>query len=154
MHQLSDPELLELYKQHRTGQDKYAYFLLAIVASAIAFTVNKTIGLKVTYADIPLGLSVIFWGLSFYFGCKYLEWCQTATFSNFNLLQLKKGVHPQQPLHPLEIEAAISGVTSALESNSSNAGKYNSFQFKCAIGGALMFLIWHAIKVYFFTVTI
>ena len=97
---------------------------MAIVASAIAFTVNKTTGLKVTCTDIPLGLSVFFCGLSFYFGCKYIDWCQTATFSNFNLLQLKKGVHPQQPQHTQEVEAPISAVTSALESNSSNAGKY------------------------------
>jgi hypothetical protein len=151
LHQLSDPELLEFYKQHRAGQDKYAYFLLAVVASAIAFTVNKTTGLKVTCTDIPLGFAVACWGLSFYFGCKYIEWCQTAIYSNFSLLQLKKGVHPQQPQHTQEMDAAIRGVTSALESNSSNAGKYSKLQFNFAIAGALMFLIWHGIKVYLFT---
>ena len=61
LHQLSDPELLELHKEHRAGQDKYAYFLLGVVASAIAFTVNKTTGLKVTCTDIPLALSVLCW---------------------------------------------------------------------------------------------
>ena len=154
MHQLFDPELLELYKQHRAGQDKYAYLLMAIVASAIAFTVNKTTGLKVTFTDVPLGLSVVFWGLSFYFGCKYINWCQTTTFSNFNLLQLKKGVHPKQPANSQETDAAIRGVTSALESNSLKAGKYCGLQFKFAICGALMFLIWHSINVYLFTIAI
>jgi hypothetical protein len=154
LYQLSDPELLELYKQHRTGQDKYAYFLLAIVASAIAFTVNKTTGIKVTFTDVPLGLSVVLWGLSFHFGCKYLEWCQTSMYSNFNLLQLKKGVHPDQPNHSQEVNAAIQGVTEALESNSTRAGKYSNWQFKCAIYGALMFLTWHVVKVYVFTIAI
>jgi hypothetical protein len=151
---VADNELLELYKQHRTGQDKYAYFLLAIVASAIAFAVNKTTDVKITSPDIPLILAVILWGFSFYFGCKYLQWCQTATFSNFNLLQLVKGVHPEQPDHPVMVEAAIKAVKSALESNSDNAGKYSNWQFYFAVLGALMFLIWHGIKIYIYTVSL
>ena len=35
-------ELIDLYKQHATGQEKYTYFLLAAAASALAFEIQKT----------------------------------------------------------------------------------------------------------------
>jgi hypothetical protein len=33
---------IEIYRQHRTAQDKYIYFLLAAAGAAIAFAVNQT----------------------------------------------------------------------------------------------------------------
>ena len=65
---MADEALLEMIRQHRTGQDKYSYFLLAVTASAVAFAVQKTDGLGITYSLIPLGAAVLLWGLSFYFG--------------------------------------------------------------------------------------
>ena len=87
-----DNDLIEIHRQHRTGQEKYTYFLLAVTASAIAFAVQKTSGLKLTWSMVPLGLAVVLWGLSFYFGCKNLLWVQTAIYANYSLLQLQKGV--------------------------------------------------------------
>lgn len=143
---MADDELLEFHRQHRTGQDKYTYFLLAVTASAIAFAVQKTDGLKITWSLIPLGLAVLLWGLSFYFGIKNLIWVQTAIFANYSLLQLQKGVHPEQPDHPQLLEAAIRGVTSALESNAKSAQFYGIWQFRLLIGGGILFIVWHILE--------
>ena len=143
---MADQDLLEIHKQHRTGQDKYTYFLLAVTASAVAFSVQKTTGLKITFSLLPLAAAVLFWGISFYFGCKNLIWVQTSIYSNYSLLQLQKGVHPEQPDHPQMLEAAKKGVRSALELNVSKAQFYDVWQFRLLITGAVSFLTWHVLE--------
>jgi hypothetical protein len=75
---MSHDELLEIHRQHRTGQDKYTYFLLAVTASAVAFAIQKTDDVIITYSLLPLGVAIIFWGFSFYFGVKSLLWLQAS----------------------------------------------------------------------------
>lgn len=143
---MADDALIEIHRQHRTGQDKYTYFLLAVTASAVAFAVQKTAGLKITYSLIPLGAAVLLWGLSFYFGVKNLLWIQTSIYANYSLLQLQTGVHPEQPDHPQMLEAAIQGVKSALESNVNKAQFYGVWQFRLLIAGAILFVVWHVLE--------
>lgn len=143
---MSGNELMELHKQHRTGQEKYTYFLLAVTASAVAFAIQKTDGLKITYSLIPLGGAVLLWGLSFYFGVKNLLFVQNAIGANYSLLQLKKGVHAEQPDHPQILQAAISGVTSAITSSVDEAQFYGVWQFRLLISGAALFVFWHILE--------
>jgi hypothetical protein len=139
-------EIFELYKQHQTNQDKYTYFLLATAAAAIAFAVQKTEGLLLSWWLLPVGVAIVSWGASFFFGCKNIIWVQTAIYANYNLLQLKRGVHPEQPPHPQLSEAAIQGVDSALASNVSNAKFYAIWQFRTLILGALLFIAWRVLE--------
>ena len=111
---MSNNVLLELHKRHDDAHNKYTYFLLAVTASAVAFAVQKTSGLALSYSMIPLGLAVISWGISFYCGTKNLVTVHTALGANYGLVQLQKGVHPEQPQDPQILEAAISGVTRAI----------------------------------------
>jgi hypothetical protein len=112
---MANQDLMEIHRQHSTGQDKYTYFLLAVTASAVAFAVQKTSGLKITYSLFPLAFAVLLWGVSFFFGCKNLLWVSASISANYSLLQLHKGVHADQPNHPQLLEAAIQGVRSAFE---------------------------------------
>jgi len=139
-------DLIEIHKQHRAGQDKYTYFLLAVTASAIAFSVQKTTNLILSWSMLPLALAVLLWGTSFFFGCKNLHWVQASIYANYSLLQLQKGVHRNQPNHPQLVEAAIKGVDSAIETNVDNADFYAKWQFRLLIIGAVLFLIWHVIE--------
>ena len=143
---MSDQELLELHKQHRVGQDKYTYFLLAVTASAIAFAVQKTDESIISWSLFPLGLAVVLWGISFYFGCKNLVWVQTSISANYGLLQLYKGVHPNQPDHPKMLEAAKVGIRSAVDSNINKAQFFAVWQFRLLLAGGFAFLCWHIIK--------
>lgn len=133
----------ELWRQHRAGQDKYTYFLLAVSASAVAFAVQKTEGLKVSSDLYLAGAAALCWGLSFYCGCKNLLWVQSSLYANFNLVQLQGGVHPQQPGHPQILAAALEGVRSAADSNSNKAQLNAIWQFRLLILGALLFIAWH-----------
>lgn len=84
---------LELYRQHHTAQDKYTYFLLAVVGAAIGFAVNETHSMKMSMSQIPLALAIMFWGLSFYFGCKQLQYVRRVLWDNADLLKVEAGQH-------------------------------------------------------------
>lgn len=140
---MPDPGLVELHKQHREGQQKYTYFLLAVAASAVAFCVQKTTGTKLTWSMLPLGLAVLSWGGSFYCGCKHVLWVQTSIFANYSLLQLQHGVHPEQPDHPQVLQAAMDGVRSAVKTNIEGAVFHGNWQFRLLIIGAVLYLVWH-----------
>jgi len=143
---MSDDDLKYLHQQHRIGQDKYTYYLLAVTASAIAFAVHKTDASIFTYSLVPIGIAVISWCASFYCGCKNLVWVQTSVMANYTLLQLNMGVHPNQPNSPEYLEAAKQGVKSALEENVNEAQNYAISQYRLLITGAVFFLIWHIVE--------
>lgn len=73
---------------------------------------------------------------------------QAALRANFGLLQYLRGVHPEQPEDPEFAEAAISGVTDALNENIDRATLYAVLQFWLLIAGALLFIIWHVIEMW------
>ena len=145
---MADDGTTELWRQHRIGQDKYTYFLLAAAASGIAFSVQKTEGLTLSWQLLPVGLAVLAWGGSFYCGCQSLIWVQTALYANFSLLQLSRGTHPQQPAHPDHVRAATEGVRMAVDSNVSKAQFNARWQFRLVIVGALLFIAWHIWRLY------
>lgn len=150
---MPDNDLIEIHKQHRTSQDKYTYFLLAVTASAVAFSVQKTDNSTLSLSMIPLGFAVLVWGISFFFGCQNLRWVQASVHANYSLLQLERGVHPEQPDHPQELELAKSGVRSALESNINKARCYGQWQFWLLIVGVVLFLGWHITEMVLRTLT-
>jgi hypothetical protein len=141
-----DEPISALHKAHQVGQEKYTYFLLAAAGAAIAFSVQKTEGLKLSWWLLPVALSVASWGLSFYCGCKNVVWVQSSIFANFNLLQLKRGTHPDQPPHAEHSAAAVRGVSSALASNGTKAEFYARWQFRLLILGAVLFILWRVLE--------
>jgi len=141
-------DILELYKQHHAGEDKYTYFLLAAAAAAIGFAVQKTEGLRLSWWLTPVAAATLFWALSFFFGCKRITWVQVAIYANANLLKLQSGVHPNQPGHPMALQAAIEGVYSALDKNIERAKFYSTWQFRTLIIGAVFFIAWRIAEMY------
>jgi hypothetical protein len=143
-----DDDILEVYKQHRAEQDKYTYFLLAAAAAAIGFAVQKTEGLRFSWWLLPVALATASWGISFFFGCKNLLWAQTGLAANYNLLQLRKGVHPEQPQQPEGAQAAIAGVKTAMRSSGEKSRLYAVWQFRTLIAGAVLFIVWRVLEMY------
>lgn len=64
---MTDSGITELYRAHRTAQDKYTYFILAAAGAAIAFALNQTHDATLSWFKLPLGAAVLCWGLSFFF---------------------------------------------------------------------------------------
>jgi hypothetical protein len=110
--------------------------------------VQKTDNAVLSWTLAPLGLAARAWGASFYCGCKNLIRVQTAVMANYNLLQLTHGTHPEQPDHPEASKAAWRGTRTALKTNVDRAQFYALSQFRLAIIGALLFLVWHVVEIY------
>ena len=139
-------EKIEIYKQLRTSQDKYTYFLLAIAAGAVAYSIRLTIDFTLSYKLIPLGIAVLCWGASFFFGCRQLSYINSTLYANFELFRVQRGEHPDAGTHPQIIAAASSGIMQAMESNSEKASLFAARQFHFLITGSILFLAWHLLE--------
>ncbi len=51
---MGDENFPEAHRQLRLSQDKYRYFLFAVVGAAIALAINQTHGTAVAWSQIPL----------------------------------------------------------------------------------------------------
>jgi hypothetical protein len=136
----------QLHSQLRTMQDKYTYFLLAVAASAIALSVQVTKNDVFSLNLIPLGIAVLFWALSFYNGCKYIEYMQSFLFSNYEYLRIQDGTHPKVGDHPMAIIGATEGIKIAMEKSASKAKSLAIWQFRFLILGGLFYIIWHLLE--------
>lgn len=140
---MSSEQQIEIYRQHRTAQDKYVYFLLAAAGAAIGFAVSQTQGAKLSCSQIPLGFAVGLWAFSFFFGCKHLGYVASTLFANMALLKVEAGEHPEVGTHPGYMAAASEGIRSAIESNSDWASRFARWQFGSLVLGAIFYLGWH-----------
>lgn len=132
----------QLHGQVIEGQRKYAYFLLAVAASAIALGVNRTTGLSLAITQIPLGAAVLLWSLSFLFGCRHLGYVTATLKTNAELLTIQGGEHPQFPPHPDIVQVARSTADENAEGASRNAKR----QFGFLVGGAICYVAWHVLE--------
>lgn len=144
----------ELYKQSRTIQDKFTYFLLAVAASAIAFSIQKISDRIITESLMLLGVALLFWGISFYFGCLNIKYVSSTIYANYGLIQTKNGKNKEIPNNQQYIAAAAEGIESAMQSNAQKAGKYSNWQFKMLIWGAIAYITWQVIEMLIRSITL
>lgn len=140
--------LRELYKQSRTTQDKFTYFLLAVSASAIAFSVQQVSDRTFSYSLIPLGIALFLWGLSFYWGCLNIKYVNSGIYANFELVKIENGQNNEIPNNPQYIAAAVEGIKLAAEENSNKANRYANLQFKILILGAIFYIAWQFVEMW------
>src|SRR5215204_717165 len=124
---MADDNLLEVYRQLRLGQDKYTYFLLAAAGAAIGLAVNQTQGSALTWSQVPLGIAVLCWGLSFTFGCRHLVYVNANLYANAELMKVERGENPTVGQHPQMIGAAREGIQKAFDDNSDRANFYSKW---------------------------
>lgn len=137
-----------LYTAHRTAQDKYTYFLLAAAGAAIGFAVTRTGDVRLAWSQVPLALAIAAWGLSFFFGCRYIGYVQSTLYANNELLRVQEGRHPLAGAHPHAIAAASEGIRNAVESNNKKASFLGRLQFNMLIGGGVLCVTWHVVEMY------
>jgi hypothetical protein len=137
---------LELYRQHRTGQEKYAYFLLAAAASGIALVVRVTAGATLHWSLIPLATAVVAWGASFFFGCRYLQCGHVVARKNIELLQAERGAHPLGR-GPAGNQAMAQIVRDSIQKDVTTSGKSSRNQFRFLVSGAVFFIMWHVLEI-------
>ncbi len=136
-------EQLEIYKQHSAANDKYTYFLLAAVGAAIALTINQTQTAKLSFSQAPLGVAVLLWGLSFYFGCRHLSFVKATLHANGALLRVQDGEHPMAGRNAEAIGIASDVLREIIDKHSDRAAISAVWQFRCLVLGGVSYLTWH-----------
>jgi hypothetical protein len=139
---------LELYRTHRSTQDRYCYFMLAAAGAAIAFAVTRSQDMALSYSQIPLAFAVVSWGVSFFAGSMNQRYVLSTLYANMGLLKVQSGAEPGIGTHPQMIKAASQGVRSALETNSNRANRFSKWQFYFLIIGAIFFVGWDVYEMY------
>lgn len=140
---MTDDPLTEVYRQFHTAQHKYVYFLLAVAGSGVALAVNQTQNRTLVWSLWPLGVAVLSWALSFMFGCRFIEYSTSSTYSNAQLLLVERGVHPKAGPHPSMIAAASEGIREAIEANARAQGRLAKLQVRMLLLGVMFYIAWH-----------
>jgi hypothetical protein len=140
-----------VFKQLNDGQDKYTYYMLTAAGGAVALAVNQTHGAGLEWAQIPLGLAVLMWGISVFCGARRLMYVNAVLFANLDLLRVESGNHPEaQELW--KIHAASEGIRSAAASNSKKAGGFAMAQFRFLVAGSVLYVVWHVTEMWLRTI--
>lgn len=135
-----------LFQEIKESQSKYTYFLLAAAAASIAYALNHTQSVNLAWIQLPVGISVLLWAASFYYGCSHLALVSSTMYANYNLIRVQKGKHHEVGDHPLIIQAASEGIVEAIKKNYDSAHRFSRSQFRLLIAGALFYICWHVIR--------
>ena len=133
---------------HRTSLEKYTYFLLAAAGAAIGLAINQTRSSGLSMSQIPPGLAVFFWLLSFLCGCLHTERYQRALWLNELLLDVNQGTNAITGLDPAFMAVASQDTRERFNKASIAMKRFGSWQFRFLILGALVYLIWHVWQMY------
>jgi hypothetical protein len=133
----------DLEKAHHAGHERYAYFLLAAAGAAVAFAVQKTEGVALSWWLAPVAVATLFWGLSFFFGCKAVWWSQAILRSEIYIARTRSddGLSEEQK------RQSISNHWLALDPKLAKAALYANLQFWLLFAGGVLFCLWHVAEI-------
>lgn len=145
---MASEEEVEIYRALRESQSRYTYFLLAGAAAAVGFSLTQTASSSLSWCQLPLAAALLFWGLSFYLGCKNIGYVNSTLYANSQMLRIESGLHPNVGNHPQMMQAASEGVREAIKTNSNMANNLGHWQFRTLVIGSIAYIVWHIIEMW------
>ncbi|MDD2894320.1 MAG: hypothetical protein PHF20_10380 [Halothiobacillaceae bacterium] len=140
---------LELGKQFKASQEKYIYFLLAVAASAIAYAMTQSKVEPIELRQIPLGLSILSWGLSFFSGLRFIEYATNFTFQNQNYLAFKRELKSYSQDAAIEmLEKFKAKLKETTKKQEEKMRLYGKLQSTSLLAGAAFYVIWHVLRMH------
>ncbi len=137
--------LLELNKQYSSGQEKFVYFILAASASAIAYALNRAENVALSYTMIPLGISLLLWGLSFLFGS--LHQFFTGRFLYFNMASIAyEKWNPTGEDKLKEKSEELSKINARLKKYNKRVSIFGLCQSLFFLAGAISYTTWQILR--------
>ena len=137
---MSDNASQLIFEIHK-GQSQFAYFLLGVAASAVAFAIHETAGMPLSQAPWPFGLAVGLWALSFALGCFGMDARQDGLHTNALFLQVFAGVPAQ--LMNAEAAAAVERAKEMVKADLRKPGILFRWQKWALFAGALAYIAGH-----------
>jgi hypothetical protein len=140
---MSNPTELELHKQFTNSNDKFIYFILATTASAIGFAITQTKNEALNIFHIPLGIALLLWLSSFYFGLKNIEALNTLTKMNLKYIQICDTINFSAPTKKdLEFKKKMEyDLSNGIDSQRSKL--YSNLHKNLFFVGIISYICWH-----------
>lgn len=144
----NDVERLEVLKAYRDGNVRFTYFLLAAAGAAIGLAVQQTQTVSIAWAQLPLGIAVLLWGASFFYGCRQVDETLLSFRINYELFEIMRGVHDLAGRDPKRQAIGISTGREAFELVARRAARFARWQFHLLIADCVLYLVWHLLRMY------
>ena len=143
---MADEVYSEVASAHRDLYVKLSFYLLAVTGAAVGFALNQTRGNVLAWSQIPLGLAMVSWALSFNFGIRQLRNVLTTLHANMLLLAIKSDHDIPEWMNFLEAPKILK---ERVEQHGKRAGEFHVWQVKALLMGMLFYVGWHVLEMYF-----
>ena len=141
---MADETYLAVTRTHDDLYIRHAFYLLAVVGAAVGFALNQTKGAVLAYSQIPLGLAMLSWSLSFYFGLRQLRSVLMTLNVNSLLLAVESGHHPEWSHIPETPEI----LKDLVAQHGTHAGRFHLWQVQALLTGVFFYVGWHVLEMY------
>ena len=138
----------EIYRALRSMQAKHTYFLLMAAAGGIALAASQTQGVALSLRNIALVLALGFWGLSFFHGCRYVNYVSSELYLSQKLWKVQAGEYPDIGENPALVTLAEERIRQAMYGNSRKASSSAAWQFRLLIWGGVLYVAWLVVEMY------
>ena len=125
---------IEFEKAHIASQEKYSYFLLAAAGAAIAFALQKTESVSLSWWMSPIAIALLCWTSSFFFGCKNIVWHQAILRTEIYIARVHET--PETELSQDQKRQSISNHAEVMDKKLERYAFYAKWQFLMLITGA------------------
>ena len=141
---MADETYLAVTGAHRDLYARYAFYLLAVVGAAVGFALNQTQGTVLAWSQMPLGLAMSSWFLSFYFGLRQLRSVLATLHAKPLLLAVESDHHPEWSHIPETPEILRDLVTQ----HGTRAGRFHLLQVRALLAGVFFYVVWHILEMH------
>ena len=133
----------QLYQDFRQLQDRHSYFLLASAGTAIGYALTRSEGATFDWNLMPLVAAIVFWGFSFYAGCKVVYVTGSAVFANMGYLNALND--PTNPYGPAAVREVF--MEQILPQFNKRSQRWRNWQLRSLLIGALLYSTWQLVLI-------
>tara|TARA_R110002050_G_scaffold87661_5_gene185552 strand:- start:3637 stop:4116 length:480 start_codon:yes stop_codon:yes gene_type:complete len=142
----------ELHKIAAETTAKYIYFLLATSGASIAYSIQIANASRFSWPLLLLAAALLSWGISFFAGCKSLQFDISVHNLSFDVQQQSEAMQEAQTILPAQTLSELKKsylenvqlTNQALNMSGSKASTYLGWQFRTLIFGVVAFVLWRA----------
>jgi len=136
----------QLYRQSTELSNKLVYYLIAVAAAAIGFSVNLSRDAVLSWQLLYLAGAILCWMLSFLAGIRQIR--ATIKYINLSIIYLSgvSGIHPAtgQPVDVVGLDKLDEVAYPMLDKAKEEAMTFAQSQLSWLFVGVVFFITWHA----------
>ena len=139
----SMPGEKKIYRSLRKAQARHAYFLLTAAGGGIALASSR--GAVLAWANIAIELAVVAWALSFFCGCRYVDFVLSELYLDHQSESVQSGEYPEIGDNPALVTLAEKRIRHAMRGNCEGMSFFAAWQFRLLIAGGMLYVAWFII---------